>query len=49
VTNIENNDELNDEFSLVIPVVKVDEQIVSESTIDIPELRKFFEKKFNAH
>ncbi len=38
--NIENDCDLVDEFGLVIPVVKVNDKIITESVIDIPQLRK---------
>jgi hypothetical protein len=38
--NIENDPDLSDEYALVIPVVKVNDKVVTESVIDIPKLRK---------
>ena len=43
--NIEEHPELLDEFSLTIPVVRVDGQTVLESVIDIPQLRVKIEGK----
>ena len=39
--NIETDPELNDEFGLTIPVIRVNETVVSESVIDVPKLREF--------
>jgi len=47
VTDIEKNQHLNDEFSLVIPVVRVDNEVIAESVVDIPKLRTYFRNKFS--
>jgi predicted thioredoxin/glutaredoxin len=47
VTDIQRHESLLDEFSLVVPVVRVDGNVVAESTIDIPELRQILSNKLN--
>ena len=41
--NIESDPDLNDEFGLTIPVIRVNGTVVSESVIDVPKLRKILQ------
>lgn len=46
--NIVSDSELMDEYGLTIPVVIIDGNVVSESTIDMPEIRNFIEDKLSS-
>ena len=41
--NIESDPDLNDEYSLTIPVIRVDGAVVSESVVNVPKLRKILQ------
>ena len=43
--DISTDADLNAEYGLTIPVVLVDGDVIAESRIDIPEIRKVIEQK----
>lgn len=45
--NIETDEELMSEYALTVPVILVDEEIVCESRIDIPSIRRSITSKLD--
>jgi predicted thioredoxin/glutaredoxin len=43
--NIEENEKLMDKYSLSIPVILVDGDVVAESIVDVPKVRKLIQQK----
>ena len=46
--NIESDPELMSEYSLTIPVIMVNGEVVAESIINMPTIRKYLEEKISS-